>query len=231
MLISHRYRFIYTKTAKTASTSVESFFEQFCMPEGAWTQSHARSEYESPTGIIGYRGSDLPKGTKWWNHMSASEIKKIVGSDVWDSYFKFCVVRNPFEKCISAFCHFGKDYQVDRRSALNGLRDEEISMEQLRFIGFLQKMAPADRDKYIINGEFCLDNFIRYETLGEDIRRICRHIDVPFDLKNLPMFKKGIRDENATIESLYTKKSRDIVERLFDFELQYFGYHFPNPVT
>lgn len=29
MLVSHRYKFIYTKTVKTASTSVESFFERF----------------------------------------------------------------------------------------------------------------------------------------------------------------------------------------------------------
>lgn len=34
MLISHRKRFIFTKTAKTAGTSVESYFEQYCMPEG-----------------------------------------------------------------------------------------------------------------------------------------------------------------------------------------------------
>jgi hypothetical protein len=54
MLISHRYRFICTKTVKTAGTSVENFFEEFCMPEGEWTESHGRDEYESPTGIISY---------------------------------------------------------------------------------------------------------------------------------------------------------------------------------
>ena len=40
MLISHRKQFIYTKTAKTAGTSVESYFEKYCMPEGKWQFSH-----------------------------------------------------------------------------------------------------------------------------------------------------------------------------------------------
>jgi hypothetical protein len=44
MLISHRKRFIFFKTSKTAGTSVESFFEKFCYAEGEWKFSHAREE-------------------------------------------------------------------------------------------------------------------------------------------------------------------------------------------
>ena len=58
MLKSHRYRFIYAKTLKNAGTSFESFFEEMCMPDGEWTESHARNEYESSSGVIGYRGGD-----------------------------------------------------------------------------------------------------------------------------------------------------------------------------
>ena len=56
MLVSHRYKFIFTKTVKTAGTSIESYFEKYCMPEGEWKESHNREEYVSETGIIGYRG-------------------------------------------------------------------------------------------------------------------------------------------------------------------------------
>ena len=54
MLISHRKQFIFTKTVKTAGTSVESYFEQFCKPDGEWQESHAHEEYVSKSGIIGY---------------------------------------------------------------------------------------------------------------------------------------------------------------------------------
>ena len=56
MLISHRHRFIYTKTIKTAVTSVEAYFEPYCMAEGAWQESHSRAEHVSPEGIVRFRG-------------------------------------------------------------------------------------------------------------------------------------------------------------------------------
>ncbi len=43
MLVSHRHQFIYTKTHKTASTSVEAYFERFCFPPGdAFILQHHR---------------------------------------------------------------------------------------------------------------------------------------------------------------------------------------------
>ena len=51
MLISHKYKFIYLKTIKTASTSVEAYFERFCMPENDYELSHDREVYESNFGV------------------------------------------------------------------------------------------------------------------------------------------------------------------------------------
>ena len=102
MLISHRKRFIFIKTVKTAGTSVESYFEKYCMPEGEWQEAHTRDEYVSEEGIIGYRGPDASSST-WYNHMSAQKLLDLAGRDIWDSYFKFTVIRNPFDKLISAF--------------------------------------------------------------------------------------------------------------------------------
>ena len=93
MLVSHRYKFIYTKTRKTAGSSVESYFEPFCMPDGEWTQRHFREEYVSDAGIIGFRGNPAKAGDAyWWNHMPARMIRRRLGEDTWRSYFKFCVI-------------------------------------------------------------------------------------------------------------------------------------------
>ena len=108
MLVSHRYKFIYTKTVKTAGTSVESFFEPYCMKEDEWSLSHSRNEYISEAGIIGYRGKDIPDNCTWYNHMPAVKIKTLLGDDIWNSYFKFCVIRNPFSKAVSHYYFQGK---------------------------------------------------------------------------------------------------------------------------
>lgn len=233
VLISHRYGFIYTKTGKTAGTSVESFFERFCMPEGAWRQSHGRDEHVSVEGIIGARRTKERRqpGTTWWNHMPASEIRELIGHDVWESYFKFCVIRNPFERCISAFCHLGRDYLLPRHPVLtqtvSRLKGERPNFEQRRFISYLEHAMPVDRQVYTIDGEFCMDDVIRYERLEADIERICQRIGVEYDADLLPDFKSGFRSKRATVDALYTDESRDLVERAFAFELRQFGYRFP----
>jgi hypothetical protein len=104
MLISLRKKFICTKTVKTAGTSVESYFEPYCMLEGEWQFSYGREEYVDQSGIIGYRGT-VRKSKTWTNHMSAEAIKELIGEKIWNSYFKFCVIQNPYDKLISAF-HF-----------------------------------------------------------------------------------------------------------------------------
>ena len=113
MLISHRKRFIYTKTVKTAGTSVESYFEPYCMREGEWSFTHARPEYVSETGIIGIRsGEPLElQGATWWNHMPARTIRALIGEEIWNDYFKFCVVRNPFDAMVSAYRYFAATKQ------------------------------------------------------------------------------------------------------------------------
>lgn len=228
MLVSHRYRFIYTKTLKTASTSVESYFERFCMPEGAWEQVHARDEYESPDGIIGFRGADMPSNTKWWNHMPAADIRKHLGDKVWNSYFKFCVVRNPYEKCISAFEHFGKDNPTKTSSILVQLRTRGMSDEQRQFFNYLRHSAPIDRDKYTLNGKFCLDDVIRFESLEAEIKRVCKHLGLPFEPALLPTFKSEYRRSSATIEELFTPAAMRQVQKRYAYEIKRFGYSAPS---
>ena len=40
MLVSHARKFIYTKTLKTAGTSVEVFLEPYCRPPGEVAEHH-----------------------------------------------------------------------------------------------------------------------------------------------------------------------------------------------
>jgi hypothetical protein len=238
MLVSHRNQFIYTKTAKTAGTSVESYFEKYCMPEGEWTPEHNRDLHVSDAGIIGFRGTNRPKDTPWFNHMSAKRIKAQIGDDVWNRYFKFCVVRDPFDKAVSAFYHFYKS-----REAAGG-KPEYKSLKQ-RILGIFQGTPKfksvreefehwlktgamvVDRDKYVIDGEFCLDDVIRYESLQEDMEKVCQRVGIEWDPTRLPEFKRGIRDDKVSLSEIYTPKSIKIISDLYAYELERFGYKAP----
>jgi len=220
MLVSHRRKFIYTKTIKTAGTSVEAYFEPFCMADGEWTPSHYRDEQACEVGIIGYRGMSMPADCLWWSHMPAALIRERVGESVWAAYFKFCAIRNPYEKALSTFYW---------RKNVGTIIVDESECEQAQFESWLETSGPPiDRDTYLIDGQFCLDDVIRYETLSEDLERICSRLEIPWVPSSLPRFKSGVRPDNRTAEAVYTGRSREIVTAAYEFELEYSGYAFPS---
>ena len=239
MLISHKNQFIYTKTEKTAGTSIESYFEKFCMPEDEWEFSHARDEYVSTEGIIGYRGNDA-RGKKWVNHMSALEIRNKIGNSIWNSYFKFCVIRNPFDKLISGF--FFVEEQKRQRSFAQNLKSRAkkvigksepidcIKGENsiARFRSWLSNGGSIiDRDKYLINREICVDYFIRYEDLGNGIKHVCDLLNIPFEPERIPSLKSGLRNRKIPLREFYDDQTIQIVIGLYEFEIEKFGYSMP----
>lgn len=221
MLVSHRKKFIYTKTAKTGGTSVEVYFEPYCMPEGAWSFAHARPEYVSQTGIIGFRGKG--GGGVWYNHMPAQQIRKQVGDAVWRDYFKFCVIRDPFDKLVSAF-HFFETRGAG--GAGSGGADPAAVVKRFREWIRLGNSLD-DRDKYLIDGQVCVDYFIRYEELHAGIRQVCATLDIPFEPERLPHLKGGFRPANLRLGDYYDAKTIDLVRRQYRFEIERFGYDPP----
>lgn len=216
MLVSHLHQFIYTKTIKTAGTSVESYFERFCMPDGEWRESHVRDEYVSSAGIVGLRGPLVPEGCLWWNHMPAALIRERLGEKIWASYFKFCVVRNPYEKVLSFF-YFER--HGGRVAAQPGETDTEQFEHWLESAGVV-----VDRDKYFIDGRMCMDSVIRFEMLHADLQRICTRLSLPWRPDLLPEFKRGIRPAAGEVSAVYSPKAAQIVRNTYALEFEYFGY-------
>jgi hypothetical protein len=63
----------------------------------------SQKNYSSDFGIITSRGMqnfDRNFYQKYYSHMSAEEIKKIIGDEKFNNYIKFCVVRNPYDKMV-----------------------------------------------------------------------------------------------------------------------------------
>jgi hypothetical protein len=239
VLVSHRKQFIFTKTVKTAGTSVESYFEKYCMPEGEWQQMHSREEYVSETGIIGYRGPDASRST-WYNHMPAVEIRSLLGQEVWESYYKFTTIRNPFDKLISGFYMFDKRRQkyssaqkfaAFAKSLIN--RGNPIDRAQgdtdvERFRNWIKKGGIfLDRDKYMIDGRQCVDYFIRFEDLQAGIQHVCGQLALPFEPSRLPQFKTGFRTSKRDISDYYDRETARIVQEHYAWELERFGYSLP----
>ncbi len=237
MLISHSKKFIFTKTVKTAGTSVEVYFEPYCIAPGQWQASNRREEHHDQHGIVGARtGSPLGiQGSIFWNHMPAKTIRALVGAEVWDTYCKFCTVRNPFDQLVSMYLWFGGLHgrPSRKRTLLSRIRLPWVSARQWnrirqKFQAWLEKMPlPIDRNKYIIDGEFCMDHVLRFESLLEDVEGLCGRLGIPFDRDAFPHYKK-IAPRDRPTASFYTASAMERVREAYADELERFGYSPPD---
>lgn len=218
---------------------MESYFEQYCMPDGEWKESHSRDEYVSDSGVIGCRGVGANQFT-YYNHMSADSIKRKIGQDIWNRYYKFTVVRNPFDKLISGFSMFEKRKQTynlkqkikasSRRLLRKGnpIDRTKGNSEIERFRNWIQLGGNIqDSDKYLIEGEVCIDYFIKFENLNQGIQEVCNQLSLPFTPSRVPEFKKGLRGNKFKISDYYDDETRQIVENNYAWEIENFGYALP----
>ena len=252
MLVSHRKGFIYLKTQKTAGTSTESYFEEYCMPEGTWKFSHYHNQHVSDAGIVGVSGEIVGDGVRilspnerWGPHMRGAKIKERLEPEVWNNYFKFCNVRNPFDVLVSRF-FFEIDfnnllqkknhkirYRLHRLKHLGRVRKDEphILIEKFRIFAreFLtERMQKEGYPIYVINGEVCVDYFIRYENLEDGIRHVCEKLDIPFRPERIPKLKSGTRDTTINPRMFYDDETISLVNKACRFELETFNYSFEN---
>ncbi len=219
MLISHRYKYIYLKTVKTAGTSVEIYFERFCVdPAASYKERHFREPAISKLGVVGYRGPNI-NGQTWYNHMPAKRVSELLGQELWSKYFKFCVVRNPFDKVVSWFWFQLED--PDRKE----LGRAPFPIVRKAFVSWARNAHfPRDRRVFMIDGEPVADCFIRYETLAQGMRKVCRKLKLPWEPARLGKYKTDFRVRNEPFSMYYDARTESAVRQTYDWELEYFGY-------
>jgi hypothetical protein len=223
MLCSHSKRFLYFKTKKTAGTSVEIYFEPYCLPPESWQPEHARRETVSAHGIIGSRMEGRRGTDTWFNHMPAAQVRERITPVLFDAYFKFCVIRNPFDKMVSRFWWNLRHAEAERQLLLQA----PFAAVKTRFRDFLLTGTGRfadDRDVYSIDGLPVMDRFIRYERLHEDLQAVCGHLGVDYAPERLGNYKSGFNTRPEPFSAYYDAQSRERMETEFDWEIARFGY-------
>ena len=179
-------------------------------------------------GIIG-TGSD----DKWTSHLTAAEIKEYIGDEKFDEYFKFSVVRNPYNKVLSKYFWDMHDHK--------GESVEDWVSRGRNACNLIHHVIPRCEK----TGEPCCDFYVRYENMKEDLAKVCDIIGIPnVDFSKLPknkdlnkesdlncMERYGIKDLFLKYKSspdawkeIYTEKARQIVYERHQREFEIFKY-------
>jgi hypothetical protein len=226
VVLSHRYRFIFIKTKKTAGTSIEVFLSEICADDDVLTPIRPRVAPHRPRNyagsfnplpeLIATRGrsifstfKELRHRRRYYNHIPALKVRARVPRSVWNGYFKFCVERNPWDKTLSHY-HWARH---ERAGAL--------TFDEYLTTGRFCVNHPRYTDP---SGRTIVDRVLRYERLNEDLGETFEALGIPF-CGDLGVRAKA-RPVRGDYRRAYTDAQRKLIARRFAEEIRLHGYTF-----
>ena len=223
MIISHSHKFIFIKSTKTAGTSLEAAL------------SHCCSNGDVVTELGDYRHNRDENGN--WVHRAmnsegfeqeepALSIRAKVGAEIWSSYFKFSIARNPWDRAVSSFSWHARKNPRPRKRLIHrlGVPFDEMAGVKRQFAQFVRDDLKTNDRFYIIDGELCVDYVIRYENLSKDFDEVCRRIGL--SPGKLPHLKAGLREDGRHYSEYFDAEARALVEQRHQHDVRLFGYRF-----
>ncbi|MCO6050177.1 sulfotransferase family protein [Mesorhizobium sp. RP14(2022)] len=247
MIVSHQHRYVFVHVPKNAGTTIATHLAKYLGPRdlmlGSWTEALAGGaklnrrmtniilRNRSPFSVIrsAVRRRSIAKmldtatkrhfSNKLWDHSSLAEIEAHEAFDD-GAYFKFCVVRNPFERLVSLYNWRYRNFER-RPSFSTMLRLIDDGCADMHGINW------QTWDLYTRDNKIAVDFVARQEQLAADFGTICSQIGIPYQPENLTR-EKSNAPKNHVAASYYKPGDREIVERVYADEIEHFGYRFPN---
>tara|TARA_B110000027_G_C16117431_1_gene300925 strand:- start:2009 stop:2650 length:642 start_codon:yes stop_codon:yes gene_type:complete len=146
------------------------------------------------------------------SHETVKTIEKKISSEIYDNFFKFAVVRNPYSRFVSRYNYM---------KLTNTLKE-------LNFPEFLKKHVElsliADQQyKFLLNknGKIGVNKIIRFENINEEMTEFSKVNNL-----KLSKFKKLNISTTENYKDYYDTNTKKIVEDFCKEDLEFFNYSF-----
>jgi hypothetical protein len=229
MILSHKYKFIFLKTNKTAGTSIEIALSRFCEDGDIITpiveedEKIRRSlEFRGPQNYLlpfsDYSVTDFfnlvfkHRRKQFYNHIKAREIIQLIGERIWNEYYTFCFERNPWDRLVSLYYWRCKK---EPRPTISEFLDSRTPLT-LKRRGY---------EVYTIDDKVVVDRVCLFENLQEELENMRIRVGIPEKLI-LPRAKSEYRKDRRHYRDIVNEDDRKRIEQMFRKEIQLFGYTF-----
>jgi hypothetical protein len=206
-MISHEHRCIFVHIPKTGGSSVEDVI---------WPGE--RTEVDLWMGFVSrYRNKYQTGGLQ---HLLARQIRQEVGGDIFDSYFKFTFVRNPWDRAVSQFASM-RD-RPDLRELI-GIGSHASFSEYLhlterhRHVQW-ERQVEFLRDE---NRRSLVDFVGRFESLERDARVVFERLGI-----RCSRFPHRNRSKHRHYRKYFDHCSREWIRSRYREDVEAFGYEF-----
>ena len=236
MILSHTHRFIYIKTYKTGSTSIETALSAVCGADDVITEASEQLRGHRAQAAQNYRIEHRHKPQRplikrlllrpekhyhpsvgYFEHMPAWRIRTYCGEEVWRNYFKFTFERNPWDRQVSWYHYKTKSLSARRKPSFSAFNADA------------KRAYVENWDLYTMGDEGVVADFVgRYESLETDFATVLQRIGLSgrVELPKVNVSKVKVDKQAAGYREYYTDADRARVAQWYDREIAYFGYEF-----
>lgn len=250
MIVSHKHKFIFIKTQKTASGACELALGRLCGEEdiiksdadpkkaGLEDLTERNNQRVIPSAknftksfVHQWRKKTLPNPIIAYNyslqkfhspHIPAKEAKKILGRNVWDSYYKFCFERNPFDRLVSLY--YWRTKGMEKPPTFKEFAYVVCERKRSKLRKYNARHH-SNQPLYKIGGEIAVDKVCMFEDLEGELKKVSDHLGLGWDGWLLHT-KGNFRPKSKEYREYYDEDLRRACEKAFAYEMKKFGYRF-----
>ena len=156
--------------------------------------------------------------------MLAMQIRQEVGEEIFKSYFKFTIVRNPWDKAISQFYYMS--HRPDLREYI-GMEENDSFKKYLELTEKKPHVQWEKQHKFFQddNGETIVDYIGRLETMQKDATNIFQRLGINAEIPHVNATKHKHYSE------YYDDESREMVREMYKEDIRILNYSFENSVV
>lgn len=223
MIISYKNKFIFLKTRKTGSSSIQMALSSVC------------GEDDIIVGDANVPSRNIDFAFYLNPHANLKQTKFSIQESDWNLFFKFTFVRNPWDLVVSRY-HWQKrgldcsieDFQNWLPLYLNHHLSSSERNEQSNIIQSVWQKGGGYildlQSPFVFDDETIGLDFIgRYESLSDDYKNVCQRLGI--QALSLPRLKSGFR-EPSSYRDFYDDFLQNLVAQAFSDDIEHFGYAF-----